>query len=194
MKPYLRLEIAALFFLINVGTSAQLPERAGWWKFDDALNLPKATIGNSLFQVGDLQSASGPVAGNTAAMIGVGNYLIMDHGIAANGGGSLVNEYTLQIDFSVPEVGIWHSFFQTDETNESDGDLFTSNSSNAIGTAETGYSNKGVAMDSWYRMIISVSNGDFFRVYLNGELWLDGTPQSVDERFALASTLLLVCR
>ncbi|MFO7668708.1 MAG: T9SS type A sorting domain-containing protein [Bacteroidales bacterium] len=191
MKPYLRLAIATLYILMNIGISAQVPERAGWWKFDDAVSLTKATIGNSLFQVGQLQPASGPVAGNTAVTIGVGSYLIMDHNIDANGGGSLVNEYTLQIDFSVPETGIWHSFFQTDETNESDGDLFTSNSSNAIGTAQTGYSNQGVAVDSWYRMIVSVSNGNFFKVYLNGELWLDGALQSIDDRFALASTLLV---
>lgn len=191
MKPYLRLEIAALFFLINVGTFAQLPERAGWWKFDDALNLTQATIGNSLIQVGEMQSASGPIDGNNAVLIDTGNYLIMDHGIFGNGGGSLVNEYTLQIDFSVPKVGIWHSFFQTDETNESDGDLFIRNSTNAIGTAQTEYSNQGVDVDSWYRMIITISNGNFFKVYLNGELWLDGSLQSVDGRFALASTLLM---
>jgi hypothetical protein len=191
MKPYLRLSAAALFFLIHVGVFAQLPERAGWWKFDDILDLTQATIGNSLIQVGVIQSVSGPVAGNSAAMIGVGSYLVMDHGMDGNGGGSLVNEYTLQIDFSVPEIAIWHSFFQTDETNESDGDLFTSSSNNTIGTAQTGYSSKGVSADSWYRMIISVSNGDFFKVYLNGELWLDGALQSIDGRFALASNLLL---
>lgn len=191
MKPYLRLSIATLYFLMNVGAFAQVPERAGWWKFDDALDLTQATIGNSLIQVGDLQSVSGPVAGNNAARIGVGSYLVMDHGIDANGGGSLVNEYTLQIDFSIPEMGIWHSFFQTDETNESDGDLFTSSSSNVIGTAQTGYSSKGVSADSWYRMIITVRNGDFFKVYVNGELWLDGALQSIDERFALAATLLI---
>ncbi|MFH0758908.1 MAG: LamG-like jellyroll fold domain-containing protein [Bacteroidota bacterium] len=191
MKPTLRLLIATLFFSFSVGTSAQLPERTGWWKFDDAINLTQAAIGNSLILAGEMQPASGPVAGNNAAMIGVGSYLVMDHGITGNGGGSLVNEYTLQIDFSIPETAIWHAFFQTDETNESDGDLFTSSSSNAIGTAQTGYSNQGVAVDSWYRMIITVSNGDFFRVYLNGELWLDGAFQSVDGRFALASTLLL---
>jgi hypothetical protein len=191
MKPILRLSAATLFFLINAGVFAQVPERAGWWKFDDALDLTQAAIGNPLIQVGEMQSVSGPVAGNGAAVIGVGSYLIMDHGIDGNGGGVMVNEYTLQIDFSVPEIAIWHSFFQTDETNESDGDLFTSSSNNTIGTAQTGYSSKGISVDTWYRMIITVSNGDFFKVYLNGELWLDGALQSVDGRFALASTLLL---
>lgn len=191
MKPILRFAIAILYFSMNVGISAQVPERAGWWKFDDLVSLTKPTIGNSLFQVGELKSVSGPVAGNNAAMIGVGSHLIMDHNIDANGGGSMVNEYTLQIDFSVPEIGIWHSFFQTDETNESDGDLFTSSSGNAIGTAQTGYSSQGVEVDTWYRMIISVSNENFFNVYLNGELWLEGALQSIDDRFALASTLLV---
>jgi hypothetical protein len=191
MKSMLRFAGVSFLLLITTLVTAQIPGRTGWWKFDDALNLGQATIGDPLLQVGLIQSAPGPVAGNNSALIGVGSYLQMDHGISGNGGGTMVNEYTLQIDFSVPETSIWHAFFQTDETNESDADLFTSSSSNAIGTAQTGYSTKGISADNWYRMIVSVSNGDFFRVYLNGELWLEGSVQSIDGRFSLAQTLLL---
>jgi hypothetical protein len=183
--------ILMLVLLTGITVTAQIPERAGWWKFDNNLDVLKATVGVDLTSSGSVQSVDGPVAGNKAAQVDVGTYLTITHNIAGNGGGSMVNEYSLMIDFSVPEANIWHSFFQTDLTNESDGDLFTSNANNAIGTSVTGYSSKGIAIDTWYRMVIVVRNGEMFRVYVDGSIWLDGTNQPVDGRFALAEQLLL---
>jgi len=37
----------------------------------------------------------------------------------------------------------------------------------------------------WHRIVWSVNNGNWFRVYVDGTLYLDGTPQSVDGRFSL---------
>ncbi|MFN8209090.1 MAG: LamG-like jellyroll fold domain-containing protein [Bacteroidales bacterium] len=183
--------ILMLMLITGITVSAQIPERAGWWKFDDNLDVLKATVGDDLTASGSVLSVDGPVTGNKAVQVDVGTYLMMTHNIAGNGGGAMVNEYSLMIDFSVPEANIWHSFFQTDLTNESDGDLFTSNASNAIGTSATGYSSKGVAVDTWYRMVIVVRNGEMFRIYVNGALWLDGTNQPIDGRFALDAQLLV---
>lgn len=170
---------------------AQVPARAGWWKFDDAADMLKAATGSPLSLTGTQTSVPGPADGNLATQVSLGSYLSMTHGIAPNGGGDSVNEYTVQIDFSVPEIGKWHSFIQTNPANSGDADLFTKASDNTIGTAATGYSANAITANTWYRMIISVKNGELFNVYLNGELWLTGTPQPVDGRWALVSDLLI---
>lgn len=176
--------------LVNLFANAQVPDRKGWWKFDDPADLLKAEIGTPLAISGSQQSVDGPVASNLATEINPGSYLLMTHGIAPNGGGSALNEYSIQIDFSIPEPGIWHSFLQTDPENAGDADLFT-NQANSIGVAELGYTAKGISANTWYRMIISVRNGEFYRVYMDGALWLDSQSNPVDGRFALANTLLL---
>ncbi len=191
MKTKLLQLIVLLILFVSFSVSAQVPTRVGWWKFDTPSYLVKAEIGSDLEIVGTQESVTGPVEGNGATNIGIGSYLIMNHEMYGNGGGSLVNEYTLQIDFSVPEIGIWHAFFQTDPANSDDGDLFTRSGSNAIGTQATGYSSKGISADTWYRMIITVKNGEFFKIYMNGELWLDAAIQPIDGRFALAESLLM---
>ncbi len=175
--------------------NAQVPARVGWWKFDDAADMLKADSGLPLALTGTQMSVNGPIAGNLATQIGLGSYLTMTHGIAPNGGGDSVNEYSVQIDFSVPEIGKWHSFIQTNPSNSGggalgDADLFT-NTSNKIGTSATGYSDNAVSADTWYRMVISVKNGEYFRVYLNGELWLEKTLLPIDGRWALVNELLI---
>ncbi|MFA6402264.1 MAG: Ig-like domain-containing protein [Salinivirgaceae bacterium] len=192
MKTKLLLLFVVFILLAGFAAKAQIPERTGWWKFDNAGDLLRADLGSPLVLIGTQTSVPGPVEGNLATQIGLGSYLTMAHGIAANGGGAgtLVNEYSVQIDFSVPAVGAWHSFIQTDATNTSDADLFTK-TNNTIGTGATGYSANAISVDTWYRMVISVKNGEFFNVYLNGELWLNGTLQAIDGRWALADVLLL---
>jgi hypothetical protein len=191
MKTNLTLPIVFLFLFVNFIANAQVPTRSGWWKFDDPADLLKAEIGSPLELSGYQVSVEGPVAGNKATQLDPGQYLTMTHGIAANGAGTLVNEYSLQIDFSVPEVGIWHAFFQTDPTNGGDADLFANSSSNSIGTSATTYSSRGISANTWYRMIVTVRNGEFFKVYLNGVLWLDAPDQGLDGRYGLADVLLL---
>ena len=176
--------------LFSLVTNAQTPNRKGWWKFDNTLNLMKAEVGSSLEFIGSPLSVDGPTTSNKAIQIDPGNYLIITHGIPANGGGATVNEYSIQIDFSIPETGIWHSFLQTDPQNAGDADLFT-NEANSIGVADLGYTAKGLAANTWYRMMISVRNGEFFKVYIDGALWLDAVNNPLDGRFGLLSTLLL---
>jgi len=182
-----------LFVLImaNFVVNASVPERKGWWKFDDAADLLKAEIGSALVLTGSQESVNGPAAGNLATNIGVGSYLTTEHGIPANGGGSFVNEYSLQIDFSVPELALWHAFIQTTADNSDDAELFT-NTDNALGAWRMGYSANLVTANTWYRMIISVKNGEtggFYKIYVNGELWVDGVGQTVDDRDALQTAL-----
>lgn len=189
-----------LFFLLlavflNFTANATIPTKKGSWKFDDASNMLKAAIGSPLVLTGLETSVAGPAAGNLATEVPLGSYLTMTHGIAPNGGGSLVNEWTLQIDFSVAQTETWYAFFQT---LDGDADLFVAKSAtstrgvNTIGTAQTGYSANAIEANKWYRMIVSVKNGTSFKIYINGVNWLDvpgGT--GVDGRYALQPTLQL---
>jgi hypothetical protein len=102
----------------------------------------------------------------------------------------MVNDYTLLIDFLIPEASIWHAFFQTNPDNTDDADLFT-NTSNAIGTQATTYSAGIITANTWYRMVVTVKNGYYFKIYLDGEILLNSVGQPVDGRYALANTLLL---
>ncbi|WP_159435086.1 cadherin domain-containing protein [Rubritalea squalenifaciens] len=168
----------------------------GWWKFDDVLDLTKATWGADLVLTGSDQAVygyDGASGSDGASRIGIGSYYAMSHGIAANGGGSKVNEYTLVMDISYPasSANKWISLFQTDTTNASDGDCFIRNSNGTIGLSATKYSAWSLASDSWVRIAVSVDNGSFYRIYADGQQILSGNTQSVDGRFSLESVLLL---
>jgi hypothetical protein len=167
-------------------------DRVGWWNFNDTLNLVAqvAGYGLPLELVGSNQVVEGPIASDFAAKIGVGSYYKMKHQIPANGGGAKVNEFTLQIDFKVEALGIWHCFFQTTIQNNNDGDCFINTSGN-IGVGATGYSTYTVKTNEWYRMVLSVKNGTQYKYYLDGSLLNNGTVQGIDGRFSLDTLLLM---
>ncbi len=184
-----------LFFLISIVfktfSFAIVPERIGWWKFDSASDLTKAEtgFGQQLILVGNQTAVNGPDVGNGATLIGVGSYYKMNHSIIPSVGNK-VNEYTLQYDFKITEIGAWRSFFQTAINNSGDGDFFINPNGN-IGVAAVGYSEVTVTPNEWYRLIISVKNGTQFNCYLDGKLFLNGTVQTVNGRFSLENQLLI---
>jgi predicted MPP superfamily phosphohydrolase len=182
--------ISLFIFTFQVKVLSQAPPPKGLWKFNDISNLNKAEIGNQLEPVGTVLLTTGPVEGKSAVKIGRGSYYKMKHGISPNGGGALVNEYTLQIDFRIPDLKVWRSFFQTSPTNSNDGECFI-NLSGYIGVQATGYSTYAVKPNEWYRLVISVKNGTHLKYYLDGHLIVNGFYQAKDGRFALDNTLLL---
>jgi hypothetical protein len=175
-----------------VSAQTVIPQRVGWWKFDQPGNMTVAEsgFGNPLVLSGNHSPATGSAQGNGAVRIGVGSYYKLTHGIAPNGGGTKVNEYSIQFDFKLTELGAWRCFFQTTVNNSGDGDFFINPSGN-IGVAAVGYSGLTVNPNEWYRMLISVKNGSFFAVYLDGKLLTQGAIQAVDGRFSLESQLLI---
>ncbi|MDD2798831.1 MAG: fibronectin type III domain-containing protein [Bacteroidales bacterium] len=183
--------LISLFGVVNT-TNAIVPSRGGWWKFDDSVNLTKAEagFGNDLILVGTQSATAGVSSGDGAVLIGKGSYYKMQHAISPNGGGTKVNEYTLQFDFKVSATNVWHTFFQTTETNDDDGDFFV-NTSGKLGVAAVTYSNFVISPNEWYRLVISVKNGSFFNCYLDGKILLTGNLQTVDGRFALSNLLLI---
>lgn len=186
------LALFILFVVVSKFSFAVVPQRAGWWKFDNQLNIttPEPGYGQSLVLVGSQRYTNGPGTDNGAVVIGPGSYYKMYHDMASNGGGQFLNEYTLQFDFRISSNSVWHNFFQTSPENANDGDFFINPAGN-IGVAATGYSDYSIIPGEWYRLVISVKNGDHFTGYLDGTPFLSGVIQETDGRFSLENPLLV---
>lgn len=181
-----------IIFILNSISLTQVSQRTGWWNFNDTTNIvdPVSGYGLPLQLVGTHQVTEGPASGDFAVKIGVGSHYKMKHQITANGGGTKVNEYSIQVDFKVASISVWHCFYQTSIANNNDGDCFINTSGN-IGVGVTGYSTYNVRPNEWYRFVVSVKNGTQYKYYLDGNLINNGTSQAVDGRFALDSLLLM---
>jgi hypothetical protein len=184
--------VAALALVPTVPAQAEL---VGLWEFENGGGLTSATIGADLALTGSeaAVAGSGNGADAGASQLAVGDYYTVTHGIGANGGGSCcTNEFTILWDVMYPaaSAGSWKTLWQTAQPNNNDGDLFIrpSGPQGAIGTGDTGYSANTTSADTWYRIVASVDSGSHFRVYVNGNEWLDGVAQPVDGRFSLDPT------
>jgi hypothetical protein len=185
MKKTLLSLVAILAFAIFA--SAQLPARSGWWKFDNPDALFKATVGTDLVPTNEFSNyaADGPDVGNGAIANVLGEALTMIHGLGGNGGGTRLNEYTLQWDVMVPNLDKYHCLIQNGPMNEGDGDLFIKPTTGIVGTTFITYSTLAIVPNQWYRIVISVKCGSFYRLYVDGVKWTEGTVPDVDSRFSL---------
>ncbi|MCF7976019.1 MAG: discoidin domain-containing protein [Phycisphaerae bacterium] len=192
-----RLSSCFLIVVLAYQVQAAVPEPKGVWEF----NAPdtSATIGASLELVGSVQEIAGVSARDGAVRIGQGSYFICRHGMAPNGDGAKVNEWTLLIDFSYPTSSLsdppngYNDLFQTNPTNADDSD-WTINSSGAIGIGAVGYSSAEgytTQANTWYRLIVTVDNGVRHDLYVDGVEIFKGNEQGIDGRFSLADSLLL---
>ncbi len=177
------------FYLANTAElRAQTP--VGLWEFDNPADLTAATIGSDLTLNGYHQVTTGTGGGDGAAKIDVGSYYSCTHGIAANGDGSMVNEYTIVMDINYFGGYLWKCLLQTNTSNSDDGEVFV-NLNGGVGISITGYSSPYfLDAKEWYRIAIVVDNGSRFEIYADGILILNGTVQSVDGRFALNPSVL----
>lgn len=177
----------------------------GLWRFQDSTNKLKATVGTDLTSSSTSSPSwwSGPwtmigVPGNAGAYADGGlvqdwswEYLTCTHGIpGANGGGSYINEYTIAMDVK-PDPN-WNSLYQTaGNAHGNDGDLWinaTDRANSTIGVGGTegvGYSSQTFDGNGWHRIVLSVDNGNFFRVFVDGTLFVDAPGRNIDGRFSL---------
>lgn len=178
--------ITFLLSLIFFQTFSQIfpASLVGRWTFDNTSDITHATVGNDLVLTGSQMVVNGTIPGDTAVSIGIGSYYTCTHEIAANGGGTLVNEYSIMFDFMIPDPMVWHCFYQTNMTNGNDGEVFINTSGN-IGISSTGYTGYSVQSGTWHRLVIVADLGTSFRYYIDGQLVLNGTSQAVDGRFSL---------
>ncbi|MDP3148081.1 MAG: T9SS type A sorting domain-containing protein [Ignavibacteria bacterium] len=192
MKNLLQ-RLALLIALVMLSSLSY--SQKGWWKFDNPADLTAAVpgFGNALELTGTQTAIAGPTVNNGAVTVPKGSYYKMTHGIAPNGGGAKVNQFTLMFDFKIAATA-WHNFFQTDSTAAgSDGDLFI-NTSNFIGTWALGYASTPIVNETWYRLVVSCDNTHSFKTYLGGQLLKDGAVSGmdmIDGRYSLRPFLLL---
>jgi hypothetical protein len=162
-------------------------------------DLTTSAAGNSYSYIGDSWTMIGYEPWNHGYYAGNGivqerswDYLTVNPRFTANGGGEYVNQYTVLVDYVQGTDGpVWNgdrynSLFQTAYGgNDNDGELFIKcpealgHTTSTIGVGDTGYSTLTFDASKWHRIVWSVDNGDdtgtggFFRVYVDGTLFLD---------------------
>ncbi len=179
-------------------SAAQVPTPVGLWEFQNSGNLGLATIGSDLAPSGaGFTSVAGVSGADTAVNIGLGSYYTMTHGIAANGGGTRVNAWSILYDFRVSTAGVWYCFFQTNPANTDDGEYFVRNTTRALGVGDLGYSTFTATTGTWYRLLVTfTTNGTTatYTAYINGTSVATASAPSatlLDQRFSMAPQLLI---
>ncbi|MGC4014807.1 MAG: SUMF1/EgtB/PvdO family nonheme iron enzyme [Luteolibacter sp.] len=176
----------------NAGTPmdvAMPPKPAPYalWQFDEPTRPEAPTVGNNrLVRNGaGFSSVAGRAAGDGAIEIAAGSNYLVPHGIAANGGGSKVNEYSVLWDVKYPNAGTTKSLYQTTLANTDDAELTVDTTGKVGHTGLGGFSSQSTAASNWYRVVMVVKNGTDRSIYVNGTLWYDGNAGVVDDSYAL---------
>lgn len=116
---------------------------------------------------------------------------VLEHGAPANGGGEYVNEYTIVMDLLIPQ-DIWDtqgylSFYNTNDSNSNDGDLFLDFSDGSIGIS--GVYQGQVRPNTWHRVAFTVKLDDnqqpVLRKYIDGILVGRQDLDGLDGRWSL---------
>ncbi|MBI4606994.1 MAG: metallophosphoesterase [Planctomycetes bacterium] len=165
------------------------------WEFDGDLS---SSTGHAALAAAAVPPAAAPsvtfedlpVGGRTAkvARFSRGTYFRARPGFAPNGGGSLVNRYTLILDVLFPDrspSGGWAALYQTSVRNSNDGDWFVNPSS---GLGISGNYGGSVPEGEWHRLglVVDLVAGTFTS-FIDGVQVQENTGQAIDGRFAIYS-------
>jgi len=175
----------------------------GSWNFD---NTYDAQVGTAAQLVGAGNFMTDTIGGQSAQVLFFerDSYLRIEHGIAPNGGGSRVNQYSIIMDIKFPSnrtsFNGFTSLFQTNPANTDDGDCFI-NAANGIGiSADYGDpTNVRFTANEWQRIALVVDTTSplgnaTYKSYVNGVLQNQvQIPQNwgLDGRFALQNAFLV---
>ncbi len=201
MKSKSRPSFLLSLFSISAGLTltGQAANLAGVWLFDNGANPAEASFGSDLVFEGTAPTHSASVADDgaasqtgvitTAAALST-NRIRVDHGIAGNGGGAFVNQYSIVADILSPvgSRGSWRTIYQTNTANSNDGEYFIRNTDDFLGVSALTYS---PAIDDtiWTRLVITVDlslGGNDVLTYLNGALhFTHPVDEALDLRFSL---------
>lgn len=190
----------AVTVILGLGVSARAAV-TGQWDFNSG-DLT-ATIGTALadFGVTPTTYSTMTIGGSPAKVMGfpaadVTQGYIMTHGIAPNGGGSYVNQYTLIMDIMYPAASsaVYRGLWQTSTANGNDADLFVEDTVNGIGIEGT-YSG-AILADTWHRVafVFDLSlPSQRLRKYIDGLLvGTQDLSSGLDGRWSLDPTALLL--
>jgi len=185
--------------LYELGEPGPTFYEAGYWEFDN--DLSSSTGQSDLHEVAiagvdrgvSYEAAVINGADATVARVNDGGALRVNHGLAPNGGGGYVNDYTILIDVLFPNTGEWMSLYQTNgcgETDElacaNDGDWFV-RSDGGIGIS--GNYGGTVQANTWHRLVLTNDSATgLYTSYIDGNLVQQNVDAiSLDGRFALYS-------
>lgn len=178
----------------------------GLWTFQGGENWQEAVIGQPLGGTIGSHSVVGPwivigtpdapgaYSGNFQVQIwSVDKYITVNPSFVANGGGSYVNEYTIAFDYQQTGDNSasqpLNALFQTSlGPIGNEAELFykwVDAGTWQIGNDATGWSAQTFNAKNWHRVVITADNANYFRVYLDGTLFLDAPGQGVDGRYSL---------
>jgi hypothetical protein len=173
------LTCTSLSLVLGLGLSAQATV-TGQWDFNQS-NLV-ATVGTDLAYRGDTDT----VTTFTTATIGGSNAIVMKfpaatptqgytmtHGIAPNGGGSYVNQWTLIMDlmFTSDTAGNYHALLQSNTGNSNDADLWVNGTWGIGAGSYYGY----LAPDAWHRVAFVVDASSTTAANNSIRMFIDGT-------------------
>jgi predicted phosphodiesterase len=192
-----RLTTASLLFLALWCTPVQV--RAAIAQYDFNGNLNSSTGGAALTTGFAAPAVTAGVSFSTTTINGSpaqvasftrGTWFSMTHGAGANGGGSLLNQYTLIFDVMFPSrPSGWAVLYQTTVGNTDDGEWFV-NPSQGLGIS--GNYGGTVADGTWNRLAVVVNNvAGTLTSYINGTQVQQNTGLSLDGRWAMGPTVLL---
>ena len=187
--------------LLGAALPSARAQLVGLWEFDNAADLGQATIGTDLTFEGAEPTYSASLADDSAnSLSGVittaaaiaENRIRADHGIAPNGGGSFVNQYTIVTDIFSPTGSrdSWRTIYQTNTGNSNDGEYFIRPDNDALGVGALTYSTPDVIDETaWTRLVLTVdlaSSGNDVTAYLDGSLFYQHPSDAgVDGRHSL---------
>jgi hypothetical protein len=195
--------VAGLMVSAVVGSGAARAD-VFWVNFDDpSFSINDGTAGSTFGYHNDSASV---VSFNTISNFGIGPMaggdrvvmqfplfsgsqgLVFNPNVAANGGGTFLNQYTMMWDlyFDEATVGPWMSLYQTNATNTNDGELFIRNSDRGLGIS--GVYGGRVELNEWNRVGVTVDlslDGARMRKFINGVFVGTNTLAGVDGRWSM---------
>ncbi|MCB1097607.1 MAG: carboxypeptidase regulatory-like domain-containing protein [Verrucomicrobiae bacterium] len=161
-------------------------EPACWIGFSDpsALGVPYSLYDGRAIGSGFTSVSGAGYDGDLAVQVDPGDYLLsFSHYTTTD----TINEFTLLMDikYAPPTGNEWIALFQTNPDNTDDADLWINANGKAIGTYDGSAVTSGqVEPDTWYRCVVSVKNGSYFRIFIDGELRLDLPGYPVNGRYS----------
>jgi hypothetical protein len=143
----------------------------GLWIFDDADDFTRPNTGQALTKAGDGFTAVDGPAGSTAVRVARGSYFEARHGIAANGGGTRVNEYSMMFDYRLVDLNDWYSLLEAN-LDQDESDIWIYAAGGQIACGDIGYSDGGAVPrdNSYHRIVMTVKLPGDVKFYMDGEL------------------------
>jgi predicted phosphodiesterase len=191
------MKVSCGLVLLMLCVSCSQIANAAQWDFNGDL---ASTTGEASLTVEAALPATAPgvtfstttINGQTAqvAHFTRGTFFRMTHGLAANGGGNYVNQYTLLLDILFPSRPTgWAALWQTSADNRNDADWFI-NGSGGLGIS--GVYGGTLANGIWNRVALVVDGvAGTLTSYLNGTQVQQLTGVAPDGRWSLDAAALL---